>query len=94
MANDLKPALRGFLKLAAIGQPTLKLPITDAAQASAAMAKYIHPDAYTWLGMSQMKRGCGDLIEASTGKKVAHVAYNGRIFDLDNNLLFDPSAEA
>jgi len=75
----------GYLVLAAVGAPLLRVPVTTADQAVAAWQQY--RDGYG-LGASHLKRGCGE-IRSNAGALVARVSYNGRVWAPDGRCLQD-----
>jgi hypothetical protein len=68
----------GHLRLAAVGCPTLHVPVNDAEQIVRIWEHYRDKNG---IGASDMKRGCGDLI-AADGRVIARISYNGRIWDV------------
>ncbi len=74
----------GYLKLAAVGCPTLHFPVNDAKQIVKIWELY--RDTYG-IGASDMKDGCGDLI-ATDGSVVARISYNGRIWDASGRRIY------
>jgi hypothetical protein len=78
------PANGGFLKLAAIGCATMKVAVSDAEQVIEIWSRYRDGNG---IGASDMKRGCGDLVDVK-GKKVGRVSYNGRIWDVAGNCIY------
>jgi hypothetical protein len=75
----------GYIYLAAIGCPTLKVAVDSADMASGQMSGYIRQYG---LGGSALKRNCGN-IYANNGKLTAKVSYNGRVWDTEGNLIQD-----
>jgi hypothetical protein len=68
----------GYLRLAAVGCPTLRVPVNDAEQIVRVWERYRDENG---IGASDMQNGCGDLI-ATDGTIVARISYNGRIWDV------------
>jgi hypothetical protein len=68
------------LHLAAVGAPTLDLPVWFADEASKAFSTY--RDTYSF-GASEMKAGCGNIYN-SQNRPVGRISYNGRIWDSEN----------
>jgi hypothetical protein len=57
-----------------------RVPVESFADASKTLRAWVE----TWdLGGGNMGRGCGDLLDTATGRKVAHVSFNGRVWNLD-----------
>lgn len=69
------------LKLAAIGAPSLEVPVQIADEASSLFTAY--RDRYG-LGASDLKSGCGDIYD-SANSLVGRISYNGRIWDANSN---------
>ena len=80
-APIIKPA--GYVYLASISAPTVKVPVSTADHASAVFIRY--RDQYG-LGASELEVRCGH-IYAHDGTLVAKVSYNGRVWSPDNRLL-------
>jgi hypothetical protein len=85
MEKELTPTVGGYIYLAAVGCPTLRVPIVTADQAVAALERYRDENG---LGSSDFKRSCGN-IRSHDGTLVARVSYNGRVWDLNGKLLQD-----
>jgi hypothetical protein len=74
----------GHLRLAALGCPTLDVPVSDAEQIVRIWERY--RDEYG-IGASQMDHGCGNLV-AADGSVVARVSYNGGIWDMKGRRIY------
>ena len=74
----------GYLKLTAVGCPTLHVPVNDADQILRIWERYRDENG---IGASDMKGGCGDLI-AADGGVVARISYNGRIWDVSGKRIY------
>lgn len=78
-------ALRsGYLRLAAVGCPTLHVPVNDAEQIVRIWENYRDENG---IGASDMTSGCGDLV-ASDGTVVARISYNSRIWDVRGKRIY------
>jgi len=73
----------GVLVLAADACPTLNVPVTSTAEASARWQAY--RDQYC-LGSSDMSEECGNIYD-HTGTLLATVSYNGRVWNPRGELL-------
>ena len=71
------PQTHGYLILSSIGNPTYKVRVSDAEEASKLWCAYRDR---LGIGASALKSNSGNLVD-STGKIVARVSYNGRIWD-------------
>ena len=69
--------------LAAIGAPSLDIPVRFADEAARVFSAY--RDKYEF-GASAMKAGCGNIYN-SRNHRVARISYNGRIWDANDNLI-------
>lgn len=76
----------GYVYLAALGAPTVKVPVNTADEASALFGRY--RDQYG-LGASDLHDRCGN-IYANDGTLVARVSYNGRVWNPQGELLQEP----
>ena len=74
----------GYLKLSAVGCPTLHVLVNDAEQIVRTWERYRDENG---IGASEMKCGCGDLV-AADGGVVARVSYNGRIWDVNGSRIY------
>jgi hypothetical protein len=76
-----EPSAGGIVVLSAPGVPTQRVPVRTADQASAIVRRFIQEHdlaSSTFTG--------GQILDAQ-GKEVAHVSYNGRVWDTAGNLL-------
>ena len=73
----------GFITLAAIGCPALRIPVASADMASAMLQRYRN---LYGIGASDMSEGFGN-IYANNGTLVARVSYNGRVWNPQGELL-------
>lgn len=71
--------------LAAIGAPTLRIPVRFADEASKLFSAY--RDLYAF-GASEMKPGCGNIYN-SEDLLVGRISYNGRIWDANGDLIIE-----
>ena len=78
-----------LLYLAARECPTLRIPVRDSESASFLFSKY--RDSYE-LGASDMKRNCGNVYDSS-GALVAHISYNGRVWNERGELMHEAFRE-
>ena len=69
------------IRLAAIGAPTLDVPVRFADEASKALSAY--RDRYG-LGASEMEPECGNIYD-SGNNIIGRISYNGRIWDSQGN---------
>jgi hypothetical protein len=76
----------GYIYLAAIGCPTLKIPVQSADMASAMLEQYRDRNG---IGASDMKPHSGSIF-ADDGTLVARVSYNGRVWSPQGMLLQEP----
>lgn len=76
----------GYIYLAAVGCPTLRVPVDTANMASAMLTHY--RDKYE-LAASDMQEGCGNIYQ-NDGELVARASYNGRVWAPDGRLLQEP----
>lgn len=84
--RTLAPNLRSdahFIHLAAIGAPSLNIPVQFADEASRIFSAY--RDRYGF-GASGMKAECGNIYN-SRNHLVERISYNGRIWDVNDNLI-------
>ena len=69
------------IRLAAIGAPTLDVPVRFADEAPKALSMY--RDSYG-LGASEMEPECGNIYDFENNL-IGHISYNGRIWDGQSN---------
>lgn len=84
--RTLAPNLQGkahHIHLAAIGAPSLDIPVQFADEASRVFSAY--RDKYEF-GASGMKARCGNIYN-SRNHLVGRISYNGRIWDANGNLI-------
>lgn len=74
----------GVLRLAAVGCPTLDVPVNDAEQIVRIWEHYRDENG---IGASDMSHGCGDLV-AADGSVVARISYNGAIWDISGKRIY------
>jgi hypothetical protein len=74
----------GHLRLAAVGCPTLRVPVNDAEQIVRVWERYRDENG---IGASDMERGCGDLV-AADGSVVARISNNSRIWDIAGRRIY------
>jgi hypothetical protein len=82
--RTLTPNLQGeahYIHLAAIGAPSLDIPVQFADEASRIFSAY--RDKYEF-GASEMKSRCGNIYN-SQNHQVGRISYNGRIWDANGN---------
>lgn len=88
MNNPLPMKRDGYqIYLAARNCPTHRLMVVDSISASEVFCQY--RDSFG-LGASDMKKGCGNVTDQS-GKLIARISYNGRVWDADGNLFSEAS---
>lgn len=75
------------LYLAAKGCPTLRISVSDSETASFLLTQY--RDFYG-LTASDMKRRCGNVYD-SKGIMIAHISYNGRVWNERGELMHEAS---
>lgn len=85
MTTTEMTAASGYIYLAAVGCPTLKIAVESGDMAAGQMLGYCR--RYN-LGVSALKRGCGD-IRTKDGVTIARVSYNGRVWTTDGEMLQD-----
>ena len=87
-ATPIPPlAPTGYLVLSALGMKTRRVAVNDAHQIERIWAAWRTDND---LGYHDLKADSGNLVD-STGKVVARISYNGRIWDADDRLIFDPA---
>jgi len=87
-ATPIPPlAPTGYLVLSALGMKTRRVAVNDAHQIERIWAAWRTDND---LGYHDLKADSGNLVD-STGKVVARISYNGRIWDADGGLIFDPA---
>ena len=87
-ATPIPPlAPTGYLVLSGLGMKTRRVAVNDAHQIERIWAAWRTDND---LGYHDLKADSGNLVD-STGKVVARISYNGRIWDADGGLIFDPA---
>jgi hypothetical protein len=84
--RTLAPNLQGeahYIHLAAMGAPSLDIPVQFADEASRIFSAY--REKYKF-GASEMKARCGNIYN-SRNHLVGRISYNGRIWDANDNLI-------
>ncbi len=84
MKSEAIALCSGYLRLAAVGCPTLRVPVNDAEQIVRIWERYRDENG---IGASDMQSGCGDLV-AADGSVVARIFYNGRIWDVNGRRIY------
>jgi membrane-bound ClpP family serine protease len=70
-----------YIHLAAVGAPTLDIPVRYADEASKLFSLY--RDKYGF-GASEMEAECGSIYDCQN-RRVGRISYNGRIWDANSN---------
>ncbi|HUK89874.1 MAG TPA: hypothetical protein VLZ81_05695 [Blastocatellia bacterium] len=87
-ASELTVVRGGYIYLAAIGCPTLRIPVETADMASSMFQQYRDRKE---IGASDMKLNCGSAF-AGDGTLVAKVSYNSGVWGPKGQLLQEPAA--
>ena len=78
------------LLIAVYGYNNLRVPVKSLSDASLTWCTFRdgENESSEVLGCSAMRKGCGNIYDRN-GKRVARVAYNGRVFDLNDDVLLE-----